>query len=389
MDAARWRVLSPLLDELLELDEPLRQARLEYLRAADPSLADELTRLLSMGPRSDTFMAQPLVGPRKPASAPGGKVGSYRLERLLGEGGAGQVWLASHESHPEVADVALKLLRPQLADPHLRGRFQHECAIHARLSHPSIPRLREAGTDGDGQLFMALDYVPGQAISDFCRERALSLAQRVALFLQVCDVVQYAHARAVVHRDLKPSNILVDANGRVWLLDFGIARLLDEDPVGPPAATGRAFTVHYASPEQLRGEGEGVAADVYSLGVVFYELLTGRKPYRLRRHSDAEWDRAILRVDTPPPSEAVTADAGDPSVDPSRRLAQQLRGDLDAIALKALQKSCCMRYDSVEAFAQDLRRYQQCQPVHARRAAPGYRALRWLQGRHLWPRPPH
>lgn len=391
MDAARWRLLSPLLDELLELDDALRHTRLQQLQVQDPLLAEELRKLLSMARNSDAFMAEPLVGLRETPTARGTKVGSYRLEQLLGEGGAGQVWLASHDSRPDVADVALKLLRPQLADPHLRSRFERECAILARLSHPGIPRLREAGCDDRGQLFLALDYAPGQCISEFCGERAVPLAQRLALFAQVCEAVQHAHARSVVHRDLKPSNILVDADGHISLLDFGIARMLDEEAVATPDMVGRAFTLHYASPEQLRGEGEGVAADVYSLGVVFYELLTGRKPYRLRRQSDADWDRAILRVDMPLPSEAVLLKAADGALpeESRRRLAQQLRGDLDAIAVKALQKSPRHRYASVEALAQDLQYYQQQRPISARGSAAGYRALRWLQGHHLWPRPPH
>jgi len=392
MDAARWRLLSPLLDELLELDDALRQLRLQQLQAQDQSLAEELRRLLSMARNSDAFMAEPLIGLRETPTSRGTKVGSYRLEQLLGEGGAGQVWLASHDSRPDVADVALKLLRPQLADPHLRSRFERECAILARLAHPGIPRLREAGCDDRGQLFLALDYAPGRPISDFCGEHAVPLAQRLALFSQVCEAVQHAHARSVVHRDLKPSNILVDADGHISLLDFGIARMLDEQAVAAPDLVGRAFTLHYASPEQLRGECEGVAADVYSLGVVFYELLTGRKPYRLRRQSDADWDRAILRVDMPLPSEAVLFEAPSTAALPDearRRLAQQLRGDLDAIAVKALQKSPRHRYASVEAFAQDLQYYQQHRPISARGSVAGYRALRWLQGHHLWPRPPH
>ncbi|HEY0332837.1 MAG TPA: serine/threonine-protein kinase [Stenotrophomonas sp.] len=389
MDAARWRLLSPLLDELLELDGALRQTRLQQFQAHDAGLGEDLLRLLATGQDSELFMVEPLVGACEVPSCAGAKVGAYQLQRLLGEGGAGQVWLASHQSRLEVADVALKLLRPQVADPYLRGRFEREIAILARLAHPGIPRLRDAGSDEHGQLYLALDYAPGIPISDFCDEQALSLAQRLALFGQVCDAVAHAHAQAVVHRDLKPSNILVDEHHHVSLLDFGIARLLDDAEPRGEDLLGRAFTLHYASPEQLRGESEGVAADVYSLGVVLYELLAGCKPYRLRRQSDAEWEKAILRVDSPPPSEAVLRDAATSvCVRDRQRRAQQLRGDLDAIALKALQKSAGLRYPTVDELAADLRNYQANQPVAARDGAVGYRALRWLQRSHLWPSHP-
>lgn len=395
MDAARWRVLSPLLDELLELDEALRRVRLHQLSCQDPRLAEELGQLLASADDSDAFMAAPLLSPA--ATPLDKKIGPYHLRELLGEGGAGQVWLASHRDSPDVADVALKLLRSAPADPHLRLRFEREVAILSRLAHPGIPRLRDAGCDERGRWFLAMNYVPGRQISEACAAQALSLAQRLALFLQVCEVVAHAHARAVVHRDLKPSNILVDEDGRIALLDFGIARLLDgkhgsmANDEASVARDGldRAFTLHYASPEQLRGEEEGVAADVYSLGVVLYELMTGCKPYRLRRQSDAEWDKAILRVDTLPPSEAVLRDgAAKGNERDAHHLAQQLRGDLDAIALKALQKSPQLRYGSVEALAQDLRHHQDHRPVAARGGAAVYRMLHWLQQRRLWPRHP-
>lgn len=388
MEASRWRQLSSLLDQLLELADPARAQRLGQLRAADPALADALERLLQHERDSHEFMAQPLWTAAPPDSRAGTLIGPYRLLRALGEGGMGEVWLAERADGLYQRQVALKLLRSGYADPGLRQRFSRERDILARLQHPNLAELLDAGVDLQGQPYLALAYVEGEPITDYCQRLQLPLERRLQLMLQVCAVVTHAHANLIVHRDLKPSNILVTAHGEVKLLDFGIAKLLDDpdarDNAPHPATEARAFTLHYAAPEQVRGEPVTTLTDVYSLGVVLFEVITGRKPYRLRRHSDAEWERSILEVTAPRASALVLrGTAGAPATLAERRLARRLRGDLDTILLKALQKEPAQRYASAEALAQDVRRFLEGRPIHARPQRTLYRLRKYI-GRHRW-----
>lgn len=386
MDAERWQRLSPLLDELLELAPEQRESRLSQLQADDPEAAGQLRELLALEDDSEDFMAAPLVQPDPGGWHADAHAGPYRLLRPLGEGGMGQVWLAERADGLYRRQVALKLLHPGYADPGLRQRFNREREILARLEHPHIARLLDAGFGENGQPYLVLAYVEGEPISEYCRRLQLPLHERLRLFLQVCGAVSHAHANLVVHRDLKPSNILVDAQGQVRLLDFGIAKLLDTSgPLPEPTRNDmRAFTLHYAAPEQVRGEPVSTLTDVYSLGVVLYELLTGQKPYYLRRKGDADWERSILAVEVRPASLAVlrTGNASSPSPE-ARRLSRQLRGDLDNILLKALQKVPARRYASVEALELDLRRHLDGRPVHARPQGVGYRLQKYAQ-RHRW-----
>ncbi|MET4728889.1 serine/threonine protein kinase [Lysobacter enzymogenes] len=390
MDAERWLRLSPLLDALLELEPDARAERLRELGADDPSLAAELTELIGLEDGHEDFLSEPLVTPQQSGMRPGVEVGTYRLESLLGEGGMGQVWLASRADGLYQRRVALKLLRPGLTDTNLRTRFTRERQILARLAHPYIARLLDAGVTRDGLPYLALEYVEGEPITDYCRNQRTPLDKRLRMFQQICDAVSHAHANLIVHRDLKPSNILVTPAGDVRLLDFGIAKLLDSNDVPLPDQTrtgARAFTLHYAAPEQVRGEPVTTMTDVYSLGVVLYELLTDSKPYKLKRQTDAEWEEAILAADPLKPSQAVLryADANDPELDPGslRRLGKQLAGDLDNIVLKTLAKRPEQRYPSVEALSLDLQRFEAGRPVLARAQSVRYRVNKYM-ARHRW-----
>lgn len=386
MDAERWQRLSPMLDALLELDAETRARSLASLREEDSQLADDLAGLLALEAEGDDFLSEPLIAPL-PGARPGAVIGPYKLERMLGEGGMGQVWLASRADGLYQRRVALKLLRPGLADPNLRLRFTRERQILARLGHPHIARLLDAGISGDNQPYLALEYVEGEPITDWCKSHALDVNTCVRLFLQVCEAVSHAHANLIVHRDLKPSNILVTALDEVRLLDFGIAKLLDSPDKAPDnTRTGlRTFTLHYAAPEQIRGEPVTTMTDVYSLGVVLYELLSGCKPYRLTRESDAKWEEAILSVDPLRPSATLLRRSDSDTADPAslRRRARQISGDLDNIVLKTLAKRPEQRYPSVEALALDLQRYLEGKPVHARPQSLLYR-LRKYGSRHRW-----
>ena len=385
MDAERWQRLSPLLDALLELPEQQRGEHLAALRREDAALADELEKLLALEEGDADFLAEPVV--ELPHGArPAARIGAYRLDRLIGEGGMGQVWLAARADGLYERKVALKLLRPGLADPKLRQRFDREREILARFAHPYIARLLDAGIDKDGQPYLALEYVDGEPITSYCQSRQLDIAARLDLFRQVCEAVSHAHANLIVHRDLKPSNILVTPAGHVRLLDFGIAKLLDVEPLPvDQTRTGvRTFTLHYAAPEQIRGEPVTTMTDVYSLGVVLYELLTGSKPYRLKRQTDAEWEEAILVGEPLRPSQAVArAEAEATRPYSPARLARELAGDLDNITLKALAKCPTRRYVSAEALSQDLLCYLRGRPVSARGESLGYRARKYLH-RHRW-----
>ena len=385
MDRTRWQRISAELDALLELDPGARTQRLNTLRDEDPAFADEIERLLTHEETRDHRIDTPLVtappGPRE-----GERIGPYRLDALLGEGGMGQVWQAERADGMYARRVALKLLRPGLADPTLRLRFSRERDILARLAHPHIARLLDAGISENGQPYLALEFVEGHGILAYAREHAIDTRQRIALFRQVCDAVSHAHANLIVHRDLKPSNILVSADGEVHLLDFGIAKLLDDpqEPIEHTRTGLRPFTLHYAAPEQVRGEPVSTRTDVYSLGVVLYELLTGQKPYRLKRESSAQWEDAILAAEPQRPSLAATRDdeGGDPTQ--RRRTARELSGDLDNIVMKALSKNPEQRYTSAEALSSDLERFLDGLPVLARGQSFFYRARKFVR-RQLWP----
>ena len=374
MDPATLARLSQLLDEGLERPSTERDAWIESLDAQLDSLKPRLRDLLSRAALVETgefLNTLPRIDVIEPATSPdlavGQVVGTYRLVRELGVGGMGSVWLAERTDGLVQRPVALKL-------PHVMSyrraelveRMAREREILATLDHRNIARLLDAGVDVRGQPWLAIDYVEGEPIDRYCA--AVPVLGRITLFLEVARAVAYAHGKLVLHRDLKPANILVTSGGDVRLLDFGIAKLLAPGAAQDSALTrfgGGAFTPDYASPEQVRGEPLTVASDVYSLGVVLYELLAGARPYKLQRDSRGALEEAILLAEPRPPSEMAPS-------------GKALKGDLDIIVLKALKKQPAERYATVDALADDLVRHLERRPVLARPDGAGYRLRRFV-----------
>ena len=397
--AELWPELSRLLDEAMNLDAEARAAWVAGLDAGRPDIAAHLRRLLAAHAQpveGDPLQSPPtaLIASALAQQSPelalfaGRMLGPYRLVEPLGEGGMASVWLAEQTLNVR-RRVALKIPHPGLEDPHATAaRFERECDFLASLEHPHIARLYDAGAGADGLPYLAMEWIDGMPITRYADAHRLGMAERVDLFAQVLEAVRFAHARLVIHRDIKPSNILVTPAGEVKLLDFGIARLLGEAPSGtdavPAATASRALTPESASPEQLAGETLATPSDVYSLGVVLYELLSGRRPYRidasLGAGDAAAVHAAVLEARVAPPStldvdEATAARRG--TTPP--RLRRQLAGDLDAIVARALMKEPAERYDSAEAMAADLGRWRRGWPVEARRAGTGYRLGRFVR----------
>ena len=379
--AEEWPTISRRLDEALSLEPAQRDTWLAALSETD-SIKQKLRHLLSNPASVETgdflgTLPKLALGPDEMAeegaahgAAAGALIGPYQLIRELGVGGMGLVWLAERVDGGLKRQVALKL-------PHLswsRGlaeRMSRERDILASLDHPNIARIYDAGLDEHGRPYLALEYVEGEAIDRYSKRLGLSVQQRLMLVLQVARAVAHAHARLVVHRDLKPANILVNAEGQVRLLDFGIAKLMEGELTRETRLTqqgGRALTLDYASPEQIRGEPIGTASDVYSLGVVAYELLAEAKPYQLKRQSAAALEEAIALVDVRLASTAAA----------SASARRALQGDLDAILNKALKKDVAERYPTVEAFAQDIERHLANLPVQARPDSAPYRFRKFV-----------
>jgi feruloyl esterase len=330
----------------------------------------------------------------------GRQLGAYKLVRRIGQGGMAAVFLASRADDEYRKLVALKLVQPGLDSRDLLNRFRNERQTLAGLDHPNIVKLLDGGSTAEGLPFLVMDYVEGRPIDEYCDQHKLSVDNRLHLFGKVCEAVQYANHKLVVHRDLKPSNILVLADGTPKLLDFGIAKVLNPEPSAQgllSTQTGtRCMTPAYASPEQMRGKAVTPATDIYSLGVVLYELLTGHRPYRLTQHTSAEIERAICEQEPETPSTAIGRVETDTSSDgtpitktpesvsqtregPPEKLRRRLRGDLDNIVLKALQKEPRRRYDSVEEFSKDIGRHLQHLPVKARHSTLTYRASKFVR----------
>ena len=365
----------------LERDASDWPAFLDESCGADAALRAEVESLLRFQREATQFIEQPAVQIAAEMIAddstlpPGQHLGHYRIESLIGTGGMGEVYLATDTELKR--QVALKLVQRGLNTQAILRRFRQEEEILAGLNHPNIAQLYGSGVTDDGVPFFAMEYVNGVSLLEFCDGRALGVAERLQLFRKICAAVGYAHQHLVIHRDLKPANIRVTADGEPKLLDFGIAKILDaanSDAAEQTITIERVMTPEYASPEQVRGDTMTTASDVYSLGVVLYELLTGRKPYRLTNRTADELNRAITSQAPAAPSTVVDANA---KTKIENR--KSLRGDLDNIVLMALRKEPERRYASVALLADDIRRHLEGRTVLARKDTVGYRASKFIR----------
>ncbi|HUD72294.1 MAG TPA: serine/threonine-protein kinase [Dongiaceae bacterium] len=392
LPAERWRRIASLLDEILELPEERRAAHLDEACASDPELKRQVLAYLAAGEGAGSFLeGSPVTGLDAASSFPGSPpppeeqeldaVGPYRLLRRIGTGGMGVVYLATRADGQFEKEVALKLVRRGLDTEEILARFRRERQILARLEHPHIARLLDGSVSDDGRPYLVMEYVEGEPVTTWCAAHAAGIDERLRLFHDIGETVQYAHRNLVVHRDLKPSNILVSADGQVKLLDFGIAKLLAEEGGERAATLTRSgyspMTPEYAAPEQALDAPLTTAADVYSLGVVLYELLTGQRPPRGRTPEAGALPGSLPAPTTdtgpPPPSRIVATE----------RQRRRLRGDLDTITLKALQHDPARRYRTVEALLDDLDRHRDGLPIRARRDTWSYRTGKFLT-RHRW-----
>jgi eukaryotic-like serine/threonine-protein kinase len=393
MDSSRWIRASGHLDEVLDLPPEQRSAWLSALRESDPLSADDVAALLEEHRKltAEGFLDAAL--PIQPRSMPlsGVQIGAYMLVSRIGHGGMGTVWLASRSDGRFEGQVALKLLNAALVGRGGEERFKREGTILARLTHPDIARLIDAGVSNTGQPYLVLEYIDGRHIDRYCDEERLSVDARIRLFLDVQAAVAHAHANLIVHRDLKPSNVLVTTAGQVKLLDFSIAKLITDETA--PQATvlthgsGSAMTPKYAAPEQVTGGAITTATDVYALGVLLYELLTGLHPAGSAPKSPSEFVKAVTETEPMRLSTAVqhgtspdaTAALASTRATTPGRLSRQLRGDLETILSKALKKDPSERYASVKEFADDLRRYVDHLPIAARPDSVSYRAAKFAR----------
>ena len=404
MTPERWQQVKDIFDRAVECGPASRLAYVRERCGEDEELRKEVEALVAADTGTGSILDNPMLKPRSPsrsANMEGRLIGPYRMLREIGRGGMGVVYLAERADQAFRRLVAIKVVHAGLGNVDMIARFDQEREILASLDHPNIARLIDGGVTPGGLSFLVMEYVEGHAIDVYCDEQKLNIAARLNLFRTVCAAVECAHQRHVIHRDLKPANILVTAEGAVKLLDFGIAKLLPGRDVESTALVTRAgmclMTPEYASPEQIRGEAVGAATDVYALGVVLYELLTGQLPYRLRSRIFHEIVRVICEEPPTRPSSALSEsgekDRGAPGnaerISRVRRtspadLRRSLSGDLDGIVLKALEKLPFDRYRSASSLSSDIERHLEGRPVVARQATIAYRGGKFMQRNLPW-----
>ena len=375
MDPARWERIQEIFHQVSDLPAAEQQKSLRAACGDDLALLADLNAMLDGDAQTRSILdsglppvAQTLLDHSRPLFADN-EFGPYRIIKPLGEGGMGVVYLARREDIGSL--VAIKLLRDGLLSPDRRQRFASEQKTLARLEHPLIARIHDAGTLDDGTPWFVMEYVEGRPITEFCRDAALSIDERLRLFRSVCEAVQYAHRQAILHRDLKPSNILVKPDGLVKLLDFGIAKQLQsgELQVDQTLTALRPMTLPYASPEQIRGDLLGTQSDVYSLGVILYELLTGQLPFDFSNRSAAEAEQIILEREPQPPS-AIARRGSKGKV---------IWSELDVLCVTAMHKDVHRRYRSAEALIRDIDHYLKAEPLEARPDSLRYRLDKFVR----------
>jgi serine/threonine protein kinase/tetratricopeptide (TPR) repeat protein len=379
MTAARWAIVESAFHEAADLKPADRAEFLDRICAGDPELREQIELLLAADAREDNILEDavaraadglPVDEDEDGDELAGQKLGLYKVTGLIGKGGMGAVYSAVREDDFSMK-VAVKLLKRGTDTDAALARFRFERQVLAWLQHPNIARLLDGGASPDGRPYFVMEYVEGQPITDYCEANKLGTRDRLVLFRTICSAVHYAHKNLVVHRDLKPGNILVTPDGTPKMLDFGIAKLLTDEP-GAPAVTVqslRVMTPEYSSPEQVRGEPVTTATDVYSLGVLLYELLTGRRPYNLSRRTPDEIASAICEQEPERPS-VIRRESGS---------GHRIKGDLDNIVLMAMHKEPQRRYASVEQLSEDIGRYLAGQPVIAHRDTKLYRAGKFVR----------
>ncbi len=394
MTSSPWRRAVEIFQDLVMEEPGHRRELLEEACGRDASLREAVESLLAADAEADTFLEKPLVERPTAALAAPTRLGPYRLDRVIGEGGMGRVYLAIRDDDVFKRRVAIKLVRLDLASSSVARRLRVERQILASLDHPNIAQIFDGGTTEAGQPYFVMEYVEGSAIDDYCDQNRLSIDDRLTLFRKVCSAVHYAHQNLVVHRDLKPSNILVTAEGEPKLLDFGIAKLLNPElgapNLNPTQPWVRLLTPRYASPEQLAGKPITTVSDVYSLGVLLYRLLTGHLPHRFETQSPREIERILSEEVPDKPSVTVMkspSTSGGATTETLARardtrpsdLRRKLNGDLDSIVLKALRSAPALRYSSAEQLADDLERRRSGLPVLARQGTWRYRSGKFLR----------
>ena len=404
MNPEDWQKVKELFSAAVELPPGERRSFIEREAGGDALLINEVCGLLESDEEAEDFIENPAVAVtqlvRDETALAGKKIGSYLIEREIGRGGMGAVYLARRADEHFEKRVAIKLIKRGFDTDDIVRRFRHERQILAALDHPNITRLLDGGATDDGLPFLVMDYVEGSPLTRYSEEKRLSVNDRLQLFLQICSAVVYAHQNLIIHRDIKPSNILVTADGVPKLLDFGIAKLTAPDAQQTfDRFSTQMMTPEYASPEQVLGQPVTTATDIYSLGVVLYELLTGTRPVRVKSGSPLEISKAITDSSPVKPSSLVrrgeeekrkrgdkpeSGEAGEAETKVSASpllpfSSSALRGDLDNIILMAMRKEPERRYSSVEQFAADINRYLRGLPVAARQDTVSYRASKFVQ----------
>jgi len=384
MNPVRWQRIEELFGAVVDRPTGERHTYLTRACNGDEELRLEVLSLLARD-TSEDFIRDPIASAALLFTAKsiddltGERIGPYRVTRLIGRGGMGAVYEAERDDEQFRRQVAIKIIKRGMDTDFVRDRFLRERQILASLDHPHIARLFDGGATPDGSPYFVMEFVAGEPITAYCRRRQLSVNGKLKLFRKVCSAVQHAHQKLVIHRDLKPSNILITEDGEPKLLDFGIAKLLSSDGSQTQTRTEtalRLMTPEYASPEQARGQAVATTTDVYSLGVVLYELLTERRPHEFKTYSPAEIERAFCDTEIEEPSKVAGRMTG-----AGARLARSLAGDLDNVVLMAMRIEPERRYQSVEQLSEDVRRYLAGMPVVARKDTFGYRAGKFVRRR--------